>query len=181
MKEPKCKICGGKHYKFQCWQNPRKPIESKKPLKPLKIAVESKIKSNTTKLSSSKKNERKSLINKLDRLCSEIIRKKGCNSAGENWCYTCGVKKSWKQLDCGHFYSRRFINTRWHLDNMKPQCVFCNRNLGGNLQIYEKKLKRELGEDKFNELLLKSRDTTKISTVELAEKLENLKKNYKIP
>lgn len=64
---------------------------------------------------------------------------------------------------------------------MKPQCVFCNRNLGGNLQIYEKKLRQEIGEDKFNKLLLKSRDTTKISTVELAEKLENLKKNYKIP
>ena len=172
MKEPKCKICGGKHYKFQCWQAPRKPIQTKSPLEANSKCLKSKKASKTTKISKPSDSARKRLVKQLDEKFSKIVRQKGMNNAGENWCYTCGVRKNWKELDCGHFHSRRFTPTRWDLDNMRPQCVFCNRNLGGNLEIYERKLKKELGEAKFEELFKKSRSNIKISTPELEEKLK---------
>lgn len=180
MKEPSCKICGGRHYKFQCWRNPRKKIQSKNPLKPQKTVVKSTKASKTINKPQSKQDDRQRAIKRLDSLCSEIVRRRGANSIGENWCYTCGVKKNWKELDCGHFYSRRFLNTRWNLQNMKPQCQFCNRNLGGNLKIYESKLRLEFGDEEVDKLGYLARSGNKLYTfelLELEEKLKNIKKN----
>ena len=52
-----------------------------------------------------KRRTRKSLVAELDRWFSKWIRLQGAQG-GFNRCWTCGTKKKWQQLDCGHFQSR---------------------------------------------------------------------------
>ena len=53
----------------------------------------------------------------------------------------------------------------------------CNRVLRGNLEAYRNHLVREIGEEKVKEL--ETRPPRKISTPELEEMLEEMKKRYK--
>lgn len=61
-----------------------------------------------------------------DKLCSEYTRRKGASFDGFNYCYTCGVRKHWKELQAGHYISRVYTNTRYYEPNLKPQCYSCN-------------------------------------------------------
>lgn len=60
---------------------------------------------------------RKGLIQSLDDVVSKIVRKR------DGQCITC---RSTENLTCSHFYSRRFINTRFSLLNTACQCWDCN-------------------------------------------------------
>ena len=178
MKEPKCKICGGRHYSYQCWQKPKKPIKSRSN-NASKIGSKGSLVSKRYNLSSKPKSNRKTLVNSLDTIVSKYVRLYYSNERGKVRCYTCGLLKNWNELDCGHFIKRANIQTRWDLDNLRPQCVNCNRYKSGNYEIYEKKLRKELGEDKYNQLIQKSQQNTKISTVELEILLDERKKLLK--
>jgi hypothetical protein len=57
------------------------------------------------------------ITNRLDRLTSILVRKR------DKRCCTCG---STENLQCGHFISRVFVNTRWDLRNCNAQCASCN-------------------------------------------------------
>ena len=175
MKEPKCTVCGGKHYKFQCWQNPKKQIKTKNAVKPLKIKPQSKITKKTNKLSSRKTNDRKELVKELDKITSLIVRKKYADKNGLVYCYTSGVRQHWKQMDCGHYIKRRYLNTRWDFDNLRPQSKYDNQTLDGNMEVYDKKIRQELGNEKVEALWQKARSNNKISTIELKEMLKNYK------
>lgn len=61
-------------------------------------------------------------------------------------------------------------------------CQNCNRILRGNYGVYYPKLKKELGDKRYDELWQLARSDKKISTVELKdllEKYENLLKSLK--
>jgi hypothetical protein len=74
-------------------------------------------------------------------------------------CYTCGRRDL--AIERGHFISRRHIRIRWHVNNIRPQCVHCNRNLSGNLVLFEKYLTQEIGQDAIDELIyLKGKQVT---------------------
>jgi len=59
-------------------------------------------------------------------------------------CFTCGARKHYKEMDAGHCLSRRHKNTKYHEDNLRCQCVHCNRNLYGNVAEFEKRLGLEI-------------------------------------
>lgn len=115
------------------------------------------------------------------KLRSEVVRRK---SGGI--CYTCGLRKDWKQMDCGHcIHSGKGRN--WLLDqnekNLRSQCTSCNQFKSGNLSIYIHNLQQEYGFEVLDELLqLKHRlyIPTKEEVVDtifkLKEELEELKK-----
>lgn len=155
-KKPSCKNCGGMHYTYQCWKK-------KKIVKTKKVVVRRR---------SSDSSERQRLIKELDRVTSLYVRQKGMDKNGFNYCYTCGGRYHWKSLDCGHYIKRRYLHTRWDLDNVRPQCQNCNRTLGGNYGVYEKKIANELGKDNVLKLWDKAYDTSKISAVELEQRLK---------
>jgi hypothetical protein len=111
-------------------------------------------------------NARNKLIGKLDRLFSIIVRNRN-SSDGLNTCYTCGQVFPIKELQCGHFISRRYFATRWNFDNARPQCNSCNVMKQGNLQVFEQKLRNEIGDDKVNSLIRDAKQITKFSTFEL--------------
>ena len=84
---------------------------------------------------------------------SEVVRREGSNDNGFQRCYSCQKMFPWKELQAGH---------RWHdkldfdFDNIKPQCVKCNKYLHGNLGEYERHLIEEYGLEFAQELKKKA-------------------------
>lgn len=87
----------------------------------------------------------KSKIEVLDSVFSEFIRLSGADYRGFNKCFTCGKTMHWKELQCGHFVSRRHMSLRFDPKNCKPQCNDCNCTKSGNLEVYRKRLEIEFG------------------------------------
>jgi hypothetical protein len=118
-------------------------------------------------------NARSKLIGKLDRLFSIIVRNKDAVN-GTNICYTCGQVLPIKELQCGHFISRRYFATRWDFDNVRVQCYECNVVKQGNLKVFEQKLRNEIGNERLNQLARKAKSLSKFSTLELHQLLIDL-------
>lgn len=125
------------------------------------------------------------LISDLDTLCSLIVRMKDANENGMNECYTCNSVMDWKQLQAGHYMSRRNMFLRWDFRNLKPQCNTCNVIKHGNLSSYGKRL--EMEHPGITEILLEesrivqhwSRDELKGMAVEFNRQLSMLKNKFK--
>ena len=56
-------------------------------------------------------------------------------------------QKRKEEIQCGHYFSRRYKSLRWNEMNAKPQCKNCNEVLKGNMKIYTEKLTKELSAD----------------------------------
>ncbi|MCH9716335.1 MAG: recombination protein NinG [Gammaproteobacteria bacterium] len=123
-----------------------------------------------------KKLTRSKIVKKLDAEFSRYIRLKYADHNGYVKCYTCKRVKHYKDsMQCGHFLSRRYYSTRWSEDNCRPQCYGCNVHSQGRQYEYALNLNKEYGYDIAEELLQISRETVKISTPELLEKIEYYK------
>ena len=123
-----------------------------------------------------KKLSRSKIVKKLDAQFSRYIRLKYADHNGFVKCYTCNRIKHYKDsMQCGHFLSRRFYSTRWNEDNCRPQCYGCNVHSQGRQYEYALNLNNEDGYNIAEELLQISRETVKISTPELQEKIEYYK------
>tara|TARA_R110000737_G_scaffold350701_1_gene390460 strand:+ start:209 stop:601 length:393 start_codon:yes stop_codon:yes gene_type:complete len=112
-----------------------------------------------------KKPSRSKLIKKLDTVFSLYIRIKDSNKEGIGTCVTCGKQDHYKNLQAGHFQSRKHYATRWDEDNVKIQCVGCNVFKYGEQFLFSKYLGNNLSE----ELLDKSRNIVKFTNIELEE------------
>lgn len=100
--------------------------------------------------------KRKSLHKQLWDLRSKIVRIKA-----NGVCYTCGVNywdetigaNDIKQMQAGHF---RHNVLDFDPENIRCQCVRCNKYLHGNASEYARKLVRELGPKKFEALCVRA-------------------------
>lgn len=93
-----------------------------------------------------------STLKKLaDKYFSIYIRQREMEN-GYNKCFTCGIVKLWKELQCGHYVSRMYINLRYDEKNCHPQCMACNVFKKGNLDTYAIKLMDKYGEGILREL-----------------------------
>jgi hypothetical protein len=111
--------------------------------------------------SKSKKGSLSSLEKKLDQVFSWYIRKSHADKNGYCKCVTCGKVVHWKDIQCGHFISRRHKATRWEEKNCGPQCVGCNIYNQGAGPAYASYLIRKYGEGIVDLLLAKSRSVWK--------------------
>ena len=118
-----------------------------------------------------RKPSRKTIVNKLDKVFSEYIRRRYTkNNIAE--CVTCGKKDHWKNLQAGHFMSRKHYATRWDEENVEVQCMACNVYRYGEQYLFAK----HLGQEKADELLAKSRTMVKLKDWELQDMIEIYKK-----
>lgn len=136
----------------------------------------------------SRSNKRKSIspfwkeVKKLDIAFSQYVRLSNADGNGFVCCYTCGYRAFWKRnrrggkskIQNGHFIPRTKMVTRWDPINNHPQCVKCNEQLDGNLEVYEKALRAEYGDDAINDLIKRG---SKPVTLDL-DYLRELRKLY---
>lgn len=96
---------------------------------------------------------------KLDEVFSQYIRLKHSNDKGYCRCISCGRIHFWKNIQNGHYMSRRYLSTRFDENNCRPQCVACNMFNQGNIQMYRRGLIEEIGEAAVDAVEVKARTT----------------------
>lgn len=94
-------------------------------------------------------------------------------------CFTCGRIESVKNMDAGHFISRRFNSTLFDERNVHAQCSYCNTFLGGNQLEYRRQIVKLYGEGVDIELEDKATETKKYTIPELTELIITIKEKIK--
>ena len=122
-----------------------------------------------------KKPTRTKLVKKLDVVFSKYIRLSNSDNNGYCTCVTCGNKFYWKEIQAGHFMSRKHYSTRWDENNVKPQCVACNVYRAGEKYKYSLYLGNKLSE----ELYIKSKEIRKFTSLELEEMYNDFNERLK--
>jgi hypothetical protein len=112
------------------------------------------------------KDSRRWLVAELDRLVSVIARRR------DRRCVTCGEARG---LQCSHFYSRRYLRTRFDLRNCNAMCATCNRRHNEDSEHYLRFMREHYGEEVVTELDLLRSDRRKVDGEELLRLLEGLK------
>ena len=125
-------------------------------------------------MSKIKKPSRSKLVKKLDTVFSQYIRLKD-SVDGIGTCITCGKQDNIKNLQAGHFQSRRFYSTRWDKRNVKIQCVGCNVFRYGEQHLFSLYLGNKLSKN----LLEESRKIVKFTNVELEEMIQKYSQRLK--
>lgn len=110
--------------------------------------------------------KRTDYIKKLDKVFSEYIRLRDSNGRFFK-CISCGNLKPYGQADCGHYYSRRHMATRFDEDNCHAECRSCNRFKADHLIGYRENLIAKIGQKRFDLLWLKSSQMKHWSDFEL--------------
>jgi len=118
--------------------------------------------------------KRSKIVKKLDNIFSIYIRRRYAKDDIAE-CFTCGKLDHWKNLQCGHFQSRRKYSTRWDKLNCQVQCAKCNIFSQGEQYIFGKRLDEIYGEGTANELALKGNFLVKLSTNELEDLITTYK------
>jgi hypothetical protein len=113
------------------------------------------------------KTGRKTLIAKLDRLTSLIVRKRD----GE--CVICHTKVG---LDCGHLIRRGAQTVRWNLRNCNAQCGSCNGRHEYFPRAYREWFKKQYGKKAYDDLEQLAENGSKWGESELRVMLEEYQK-----
>tara|TARA_R100001443_G_scaffold67364_1_gene76166 strand:- start:5409 stop:5807 length:399 start_codon:yes stop_codon:yes gene_type:complete len=115
---------------------------------------------------------RSKLVKNLDTVFSKYIRLKNVDKYGMCKCVTCNKKVYWKQIQAGHFMSRKHYSTRWDEENVYPQCLACNVFRGGEQYRYS----LFLGKDKSEKMYQLSKRIIKFNNSELDYLITKYKK-----
>jgi 5-methylcytosine-specific restriction endonuclease McrA len=97
---------------------------------------------------------------KLDKVFSEYIRLRDCNSGllpRIGFCISCGVAVIYETCDAGHFISRNKTATRWNEQNVNAQCRKCNRFESGRQFEQSKGIDKKYGKGTAERLLIISK------------------------
>lgn len=105
---------------------------------------------------------------------SKFIRQRG-----ESVCFTCGVKRHWKDMQAGHYVSRTHMSLFLDEINVQIQCAPCNIWKKGNLDEYAIALKKKYGDDILEWLHGRKQEIKKYSIPELVELTAKYKKCLK--
>lgn len=101
------------------------------------------------------------LIKELDAWFSRYIRLKYSDKNGYCRCISCGKVYFWKNIQNGHYMSRRYMSTRFSEDNCRPQGVECNIFNQGAIQMYRRALIKEIGEQRVDLIEVRARQENK--------------------
>ena len=119
------------------------------------------------------------LKKELDAVFSKYIRWYYADANGYVECYTCGQVKPVKEMQAGHFQSRRHNSTRWEFNNVRPQDARCNMFAQGEQYLFGQKLKAEIGEEAVEELVQLSHKSVKFSKADLEYLIDLYKEKLK--
>lgn len=107
-----------------------------------------------------------SLTRRLDKVVSEIVRKRGK-------CERCGSVDG--TLQCCHIFSRTYRNLRWDLDNLLCMCASCHFFCHKNPIAFVRFVEQKLGKEKVEQLAEIRNTYIKYTIPDLELKLKVLK------
>lgn len=119
------------------------------------------------------------LMKEADKLFSLIVRLKASNDQGYAKCCTCNSVHHWKEMDCGHFMSRKHQSTRYDERNTGCQCKDCNIFSQGKQYEFAKYLDKVHGPGTADEMLLKSKMSCKRTRFDWLYLIEEFKTTLK--
>ena len=96
--------------------------------------------------------ERKAMIKTLDKLVSQIVRKRG----------RCEMCSRTDTLQAAHIFSRRNFNVRFDLENLLCLCYRCHFHIAHKEPVrFVSFVKEKLGEVKFKQLQIRADTSAK--------------------
>lgn len=121
------------------------------------------------------KRKRSSIVKELDKWFSLFIRLRHADEREFAKCITCNKVAHYKELQCGHFMSRKHYATRWDEVNCQVQCSGCNVFRYGEQYKFSKWLDENYKEGTSEALHIKSNEVLKLSDSELLDKIQYYK------
>ena len=115
-------------------------------------------------------------------LLQKLVRMKAADDGGYCQCVTCGVSKHWKEMQGGHFISRRYTATKLLEENIHSQCPGCNgpRAKDGVVTVeYTNFMIDTFGRNFVDELLVMKNTTKKYPREEIAQVSAEFKERIK--
>lgn len=117
--------------------------------------------------------KRATYVETLDSIFSHYLRQKYADKNGYVKCYTCDKTFHWKDIQCGHYFSRTSLSTRWDEKNCRPQCSGCNVAQHGNYPVFGIRLSQEIGTNGMERLEQLHNKTVKLMNIELLEMIKD--------
>lgn len=87
-----------------------------------------------------------------------------------NRCYTCNAVLPIKEAQAGHLFPRERKSTRFHENNVRPQCPDCNQYKNGQAKAFKNRLKEDLGAEYVDQLEKLSKVAFPLSSTDLRTK-----------
>lgn len=105
---------------------------------------------------------RSKIIRQLDKLVSDEVKRRV-----KGKCARCQQVRA--NMGCSHYFSRRYIGTRWNFDNLDWLCWLpCHNFFEHDKQgEYTDLMIKKLGRAKFNRMKIKAYSANKFSTQDL--------------
>lgn len=100
---------------------------------------------------------------------SLYIRLRFADANGYTKCVTCGVMKSYVDLQAGHFIGGRHTSILFDEMNCHSQCVGCNVFGRGMFSRYYEYMLKMYGQETINELMEKDREIVKYKVFDYLE------------
>jgi len=119
----------------------------------------------------SSSSDKSKLISKLDNVFSLYIRLRDSKQYNYHYfrCISCGEIKPFDKADCGHYFSRSHMSTRFDENNANAECSYCNRFKSDHLVGYQKNLIKKIGQKQYDLLCWKHNQLKNYSEFELKE------------
>jgi len=102
-------------------------------------------------------------------LLQKLVRMKAADESGLASCVTCGKRQHYKEMDGGHFISRKWTATKLVEENIHPQCKGCNQYASGRHDDYSLYMVDTYGIEMVRELNDKKRELCKQNRIELED------------
>ena len=116
----------------------------------------------------------------------KVVRMKAAiaeNTDGYVTCVSCGIKRHWKELDAGHYFSRGDKSVKLMEENIHPQCKGCNIRMShGDIKVvsaYRRYMVEMYGEDFLDHLEALAWTPKKFDRAEIEELTKTLKAQIK--
>ena len=114
-----------------------------------------------------RKKPKTSLETHLDIVFSIYIRLRDAMDGGMTRCISCGKVLPFSRMQCGHYFGRANMATRWDEHNCNSECVECNCFNDDHLSGYKTNLIRKIGKEAYETLCERAHETRKWSGDEL--------------
>jgi hypothetical protein len=119
----------------------------------------------------------KSLDGEVWALFSEYVRRSAADDNGYCQCVTCKKIDHWKNMQAGHYLSRRFKAIKFDVRNVHVQCPLCNGFGHGMIEEYTAFMLTTYGRGTIDTLEYLSKQRHDFTIYELQQYRTNIKKN----